>query len=237
MNRIVDITIVRPVEEADHPLLPWCRPRRRWRCPCSRWTPAGWRAAARPAAGDDRPPPRAGVRHHREADPGRRLPAVVAAARGRDRPARGDRAGAVRAAVRLDRVPFATAVAGFVQLLRRRPSSLDIPVDGPLPALSTHRAAGAGVQRGSAAHLRRRPGGARVGGGHWPRRALRVLHPQRHPRPGHRGGGEGRLPGPARPARRPDRRVLPAAPGQPRAQGRQHRRLGAPLRRRVRATC
>lgn len=141
MNRIVDITIVRPVEEADHPLLPWMPPEAPLEMPVQSLD-AGRLARGRPSSSP--------------ATIGRRRALVFGTTAGLTLVAAYQlwwllRAGGIallEAIVLALFVPlfawiafsFATAVAGFVQLLRRRPSSLDIPVDGPLPALSTRTA-------------------------------------------------------------------------------------------------
>ena len=67
------------------------------------------------------------------------------------------------------------------------------------------------------------------------RRIVRHLHPERHHRARHLDRGGGRLPGLARAHRRQRPHLLSPPPAQHRTQGRQHRRLGRTVRRRVSA--
>ena len=103
----------------------------------------------------------------------------------------------------------------------------DAPPSGP------HRAPDADLQRGPGAHRRRRLRHAPRDRRPRRRRRLRPLHPQRHqpPRRLARRAGDGRR----RPRRPRDRAaaLLPPSRPQPAPQGRQHRRLGRALGRRL----
>ena len=152
---------------------------------------------------------------------------------GQRRHAAGDlHAGAVRGAVRLDRavVHQRDRRVHFGHGGRRQ-----APAGAGRAARQPHRAADADLQRIARSHHGRaggdRRGTARPAG----RRSVRHFHPERHHRPGSLDRGGKGVPRPARTnqRRRPD--LLSAPREQHRAQGRQHRRMGRPVRRRLSA--
>ena len=132
------------------------------------------------------------------------------------------------------RSPSVSAICGFVVAARAAAARRHRRRQAAAAARTPHRAADADLQRGPAASWRALRGDPRVDSrARGAARPLRLLRAQRHHRPrrlDRRGGGL-----PARCASASaDRVYLPPPAREHRAQGRQHRRLGAPLRRRLR---